>query len=63
MMHGKCNMMMAKATRCTPKQLVTRYATLEGEFELLNQDFIINQPTQVRFSVYSINNIVKTFEH
>ena len=31
-------------------QLVARYATLEGEFGLLNQDFIINQLTRVRCS-------------
>ena len=31
-------------------QLVARYVTLEGEFGLLNQDFIINQLTQVRCS-------------
>ena len=43
-------------------KLVARYATLEGEFGLLNQDFIINQFTQVRCSVIVETLVFLTFQ-
>ena len=43
-------------------QLVARYATLEGEFRLLNQDLILNNLTQVKCSGIVETLVFLTFQ-